>query len=346
MFLVGSSLPAIASDPKPGRRRLLAFCVGKKNYLGHNQIAPDEKSQFVLLNPENLEERRQTPLPFLGHSFSQNPAKSDEVFIVCKWGVSAALVSIKESKALQILTARPKTRFFGHAVHSPKGDALFVSVQNDLSEKGEIEVRDPTTLEIRQVFLSGGRRPHDVHFDEKENALIVANSGSATALTWIDAQTGEIKKSVKPAKAKGAGFAHFAVSANGFIAVGKGDEGTPGWLHRIQNEKGFAIPTPEGPLSGEVLSVADYGSENLFLVTAPDAERILLVDWKTGKVKFTRKMDRPTGVAKWKDRFLVGASKTGVIYEVEPRSQKINEFAKIALPPGEELSPHFAWIEA
>ena len=148
----------------------------------------------------------------------------------------------RDGETPTVLSTPENRHFYGHAAFTPDG-GLLMAAENDFDgERGMIGLYDSTDG-YRRVgeFFSGGIGPHEMRLHPDARHLLVANGGMLThpntgravlnrdtmvpTLSLIDFASGTVvDQAVLPEDLHQLSIRHFAVAADGLVAIGLQDQ--------------------------------------------------------------------------------------------------------------------------
>lgn len=240
------------------------------------------------------DETHMAALPMRGHGLLVDPRKPDEALIIARRpGTLAAKVDLKTGRLLQQWEAGEDRHFFGHAVYSADGRALFVTENDIESGQGLVAVRDADDFRVLAEYRSHGIGPHDLLLMPDGITLAVANGGIQTfpetgrvklnrgridsSLVYIDHRDGKLLGRYQVASTQ-LSLRHLALAPNGRLAAAlqfEGDRKQPGvplmMFHRGESALQFADAPQEAwdKMKHYAASVSYDPSSDRFALTCP-----------------------------------------------------------------------------
>ncbi|MGA7283316.1 MAG: DUF1513 domain-containing protein [Candidatus Cybelea sp.] len=251
------------------------------------------------------------PLDFFGHGLAMHPRRPAEAALFEKRGSGGCLLDLATRKMVRPLAPMKGHAFYGHAAYSREGDALFVVETNLDNKQGVISIRDSTTFDVLDSFLTYGVAPHDCHLVEDGRTLVIANGGGSIdssflpSVTFVDVNSWVLLEKFEVLD-RNRNVGHVAVAANReFAAVSAPRDGLPprtalgGVSLRRHGQPLAHVVEPTSittRLIGESLSVAIHGPSRAVVATHPDADLITFWSLDSGALVGKLEVPGPRGV--------------------------------------------------
>lgn len=251
-------------------------------------------------------------LPFFPHSFVSNPNVPHRIITFEKWGRHLAEIDLKTMTVQRVTQAGAGKRFFGHGAHS--GNYIYATQMDDAGGRGVVAVLESADHKVVQEFETRGAFPHDCQWLPGSDTLLIVNSRRSvtkgalpenfSSLVWMDAKTGKCLKQ-HFIETREFGYAHLAQSADGYMVLSGSYDNPQGGSQPL-----LSVINPDGsvqnldlmhdapePIQGEVLSL--YLDEHDAQVTAtlPNASKIQVWNYRTGKFVRQIRVGEPRGLA-------------------------------------------------
>ncbi len=240
------------------------------------------------------------PLAFLPHSFIQQPNEPDHIWAIDKWTRNLAKVDLKSGKVIKYIESPENTYFYGHGFFWDKGRTIYVTLLDEDAWKGALIAYDTETFKIKTRFDLTPGALHDCQI-LNDKIVLVASLGAIPNPDRKDPIKQEIYQEnsalyhldVSQEKAVNKVFvddrlqlaSHFKIQ-DGRVALGC----------RPYNKKKIAGAVYCGPVDGplqrvdwgkagdyfigEMLSLAIDPVLGLAVVTNPDGQSVMVIDWK------------------------------------------------------------------
>jgi hypothetical protein len=356
-----------AADKVPGKKEFFLICHPYGDHL-----PPVSADRYLNSSPGELRVWSQdwahpkvVPLPFLGHSVLTHPVRPDWVVAFERWGPYAAVVDIHTLAVVRLIKLPLGRRFFGHGCFSPDGHRLFASQMDDLQQQGIISVLNSDSFEEIGRFNSGGLFPHECRISLDKRSLMVANlspPGSRmvpgsdgvphpSVLSWIDLDTSRVTKTISMGN-PAAVFGHFAMSEDGFIAIGGRAQKGPSPLYLIDPTGAlmpFEVPKEERHFfRGEIVNLI-FEAEKSLLYTAlqPNVGRQgSVAAWNYKKRTFEKSvhLGAPQAMLETSNGLLVSDAADGSYKTIQ--TSAISEWKVQVIGPSSSRGVHMArvWI--
>ena len=236
------------------------------------------------------------PLPFMPHTYVQDPLHTHRVWAIEKWGPHAALVDVKDAKILQHIEPPKDTLFLGHGFFVPAQRTMFFSCTNRLSTRGGLFAVDADSVTQRNYFTIAPGHIHEskLLFD---GTAMVASSGvqggsffgsampekrvESSSLIRCDLSSGEVLNKISITDTDHT-LTHFSVLTNdNIIALSIADDVCAiyaGNMHEpVMRAIDLGTNFAQQKLS-ETLSIAVDESTGLAIITSTDAASLLMLD--------------------------------------------------------------------
>lgn len=300
------AMPASAAAPRPASVRVgrpstvLAACWEQVNAFQVGLLAADGPGHIDDTSIDQpLRELASLSLPTRAHGLAVEPGGS--VLVVARRPGDWLLRWHPDGRPPQWQWIEPQRAFNGHAVLSADGRTLYTTETDLDSGAGCIGVRDARTLAKRAEWPTHGIDAHQLVWDRRRpQHLIVANGGVAIApetgraklglsrmdssLVRLDAQTGRLDGQWRLDDPR-LSLRHLAWSADDSMTLGiamQAEHDDPDTkaaapvLALFDGERLRAVPSPQGPASAPVPTLAGYGGDiaahaDRFFISCPRA---------------------------------------------------------------------------
>lgn len=313
---------AISLFPKdalgaPAKNTYFLCTDGKRTGDIYNRFKPTPGTLCVI--DANTFAMSVIQLPLYGHVPIQSKINPNLCVTVEKLGVRAAEIDFIAKKMTREFKTAEGNRFYGHAVYSNDGKFLFTSEMNDRLNRGEIVVRDASSLKVVTELPSHGLFPHDLQMAKDGKSLIVVNQGEtspaprglasagevrppSTNLSWIDFSSGKLLKQMSILENKYASIGHFAIDSAGWIvAVGSHTERAfpvgRSFIISPEGKQSEFHPEIQSATDNEFFSVALDEKLNVAVISAPAGNQIHFLNYRTNKLLKTINCNIPRALA-------------------------------------------------
>lgn len=275
-----------------------------------NPLRTDHRPIAGTIEMYDVAARKRTTLdvPFFGHMVTQNYAHPEQVVALQKWGTMGGLVDLKQKKVLHLIESKPSSIFFGHLAFCVGGTVIACVEQGITENGGELVLRSLSDMKIIGALPTAGNYPHECCSYDGGKTIMVANNlinNQFGNVAWVDYASGKLVKKVVFEKSRFSP-SHLVVTHDGWVCTSgklQDDDHQPG----IEKILSFISPTgevyyPKFPddlnqkMVGEGLSLAVLGKTGLLAVTLPDANMLLILDYKTQQLIDKVDLQSPRGV--------------------------------------------------
>ena len=193
----------------------------------------DGKHWLIVMNDMG-EERLRHPLPDRAHHVAVHRERPLIAVVARRPGYYIDLVDYRSGALLRRIKPQPGRHFYGHAIFSPDGSALYATEMDIASGQGRV-----TRYEIEQGktptadFASYGIGPHELLLAPDRQSLIIANGGILTdgrdklnietmepSLAYIDLASGKLlEQRFLPPEQHQLSIRHMDVNAEGTVVI-------------------------------------------------------------------------------------------------------------------------------
>lgn len=299
---------APASAPKGREFIMLCDTFEKAVSHGEQRYTKASRSGFIKALDVASNEMTTLDIPFFGHMVDQDPLNPKHLITFEKWGQNGAVVDLDSKKTVTTIQPIKDHEFFGHAVFNADGRYIADTEHDFEQSNGKLVIRSTSDMKVVDTHLSYGLRPHDCFSADGGKTIIVANTGhilGTPSVSWVDFESGKLVNQVMMDKAQEVFYMHANLSYDGWLSVyGRAQPGS-----KKEHFELITFVSPDGrvcPLTlpkdlkkkmkGEALSTAYIGQTGLVAVTLPDANLLLVADYKTQKLIDAFALPRPKGV--------------------------------------------------
>jgi hypothetical protein len=298
--------PAFAAAP--AGREFLMLCDTLEDYkpspVGMSRSGPGFIKGFDVASGEVFS----IDVPFFGHTVTQNQRRPEQVVSFAKWSVRGALVDVKSRSLLQTIEIPSDKMFFGHAAFSSDGSVLMTTEDTIHPSAGCLTLRNAANLQAIGTMPTYGLRPHECRMSPDGKVAIVANAGGAkisSSLVWIDFASGQLLRQIDLVDEQ-TGYSHVALSTDHWACVGGSShfvhvDSNPANLIRFVSPQGDVLlpdlsADMQQRLHGEALSIAFLEPTDMVAITLPNADMVLVFNYKTQQLVEAVSITHPTGV--------------------------------------------------
>ena len=191
-FLIQSGLglastSVFLSSCQLARNNELGILIGPRRLL----VSGPENKELGYIGIENLftGETVNIRAGAPGHSVIQHPIDPMRFVMLAQrpGTISTDLHFRKNGKHVVRPFKSTKDRhFYGHGLFTPDGKTLITTENNFSDAKGQLVLRDATTLKVQKEFESYGVGPHDIRFVDNGRTIVIANGGKKTSPKYKD----------------------------------------------------------------------------------------------------------------------------------------------------------------
>jgi len=301
------------------------FLSGHRGYLG-TQTSTSNKN-YLALGRSGGHVTQLVPVETDIHSVITNPKHPSALLSIAKnQPISTYFRNTADFRDQEIVQAARGQIFSGHGAFSENGSLLVTSETNSAKTIGVLVIRDGKTLRVLDQIDSGGLFPHELKFIDS-NTVLVANGGgpewTGSNLSLVNINDKKVLEVHTPPQF-GPGCRHLALTEQGQIIVGtwitySHKDSTKPFAQilttRLSAPKTIqAIDLTPKQLSTfkeppyQYLSVGIHPQTNLAVLTASNAEVVVVADISKSQIVKVLPLQKPSGVIAVPDTSLVAVS--------------------------------------